>query len=147
MRTKVVFVGGARYTRPLDATSKKKFEAMSSLAEVFVIGFSHDLGPRRFVQHACFYLLPKLPLPILRYAELSMFGPLLVLWLIFRHGVQVIVAQSPYEGVCAALAKKIAGWFGYRVALVVETHGDFEESLFMQRTCGAATALSHHSCG
>ena len=60
-------------------------------------------------------------------------GPFLALWLILRHGVQVLVAQSPYEGFAAALAKKVAGWCGCRVALVVENHGDFEESLFMQR--------------
>jgi glycosyltransferase involved in cell wall biosynthesis len=60
-------------------------------------------------------------------------GVVIACWLIFRHRVQVLVAQSPYEGFAAALAKKISGWFGYRIALVVESHGDFEESLFMQR--------------
>jgi glycosyltransferase involved in cell wall biosynthesis len=50
-----------------------------------------------------------------------------------RHGVQVLIAQSPYEGFAAALAKKIAGWVGRKVVLIVETHGDFEVSLFLQR--------------
>src|SRR5439155_13758834 len=74
-----------------------------------------------------------LPIPILRYAEIFMVGSPLVLWLIFRHHVQVLVAQSPYEGFTAACAKKIAGWLGKRVVLVVESHGDFQESLFLYR--------------
>ena len=60
-------------------------------------------------------------------------GLFLTLWLIFRHGVQVIVTQSPHEGFAGALAKRVAGWCGWNVVLVVESHGDFEESLFMQR--------------
>ena len=130
---KVCFLGGARYSQPLDTTNEKKFRALKSLGELFVIGFSHDLRPRRFTEHAHFYLLPKVPLPVLRYVEMFVLGPFLALWPIFRHRIQVLVAQSPYEGFAGALAKKVAGWFGYNVALVVESHSDFEESLFMQR--------------
>ncbi|CEP68824.1 Glycosyl transferase, family 1 [Moorella glycerini] len=130
---KVCFLGGARYGRPLDSTSEKKFKALEALGDVFVIGFSHDGRPRRFSQHAYFYLLPTLPLPVLRYLEMLVIGPVLALWLIFRRGVRVLVAQSPYEGFAAALAKRLARVAGRRVALVVENHGDFEESLFMQR--------------
>jgi glycosyltransferase involved in cell wall biosynthesis len=131
--TRVCFLGGARYSQPLDNTSKKKFGALKSLGELFVIGFSQDLCPRRFTEHAHFYLLPALPLPVLRYAEIFIVGLPLALWLLFKHGVQVFVAQSPYEGFTAAVAKKTACWLGRRVALVIESHGDFEESLFLYR--------------
>jgi glycosyltransferase involved in cell wall biosynthesis len=72
-------------------------------------------------------------LPILRYVEMFVFGLISALWLIARHGVHVLVAQSPYEGFAGALAKIIAGFLGRQVALIVENHGDFEESLFLQR--------------
>lgn len=130
---KTCFLGGTRYPKPLDATSAKKFRLLAQLGEMFVIGFSQDLRPRRFTEHAHFYLLPQLPLPILRYTEMFLCGPLLALWLIFRHGVQILVAQSPYEGFAAALAKKIARCFGRKAALIVESHGDFEVSFFLQR--------------
>jgi glycosyltransferase involved in cell wall biosynthesis len=129
----ICFLGGARYSQPLDATNEKKFRALRSLGEMRVVGFSYDLRPRQFTQHAHFYLLAKLPLATLRYVEMFLLGPLLACWLIFRHGVRVLVAQSPYEGFAAALAKKIAIWLGYKVVLVVESHGDFEKSLFLQR--------------
>jgi glycosyltransferase involved in cell wall biosynthesis len=133
MAIKVCFLSGTRYNRPLQATGAKKFQMLKALGELFVIGFSQDLWARRFTASAHFYLLPKLPLPILRYAEIFTLGPCFALWLIIRHGVHVLVAQSPYEGFAAALAKSIAGWLGYNVALVVESHGDFEESVFLQR--------------
>ena len=106
---------------------------MKSLAELFVIGFSPDFRLRRFTEHAHFYVLPHLPLPILRYLELFVLGQILLFWLIVRHRIQVVVTQSPYEGFVAALALKFAGWLGYQVRLVVEVHGDFEGSLFLQR--------------
>ncbi len=138
-RATVCFLSAARYSRPLDATAEKKFRALESLAEVFVIGFSKTLRPHRFTQHAQFYLLPKLPLPFLRYAAILVLGASLTLWLVARYRVQVLVAQSPLEGVPGAVAKRIAGWFGHNVALVVESHGDFEESLFLQRDIMAPT--------
>jgi glycosyltransferase involved in cell wall biosynthesis len=133
MKPRVVFVGGARYDQPLDATSEKKFRAMKPIAELFVIGFSQDLRLRRFTEHAHFYLLPQLPLPILRYLEVLVLGQILILWLIVRHGIQLVVTQDPYAGFVAALAIKFIVWLGYRVRLVVEVHGDFERALFLQR--------------
>jgi len=133
MRVKICFLGGARYSQPLDMTSRKKFRLLSELGEIFVIGFSQDIRPRRFTEFAHFYLLPQWPVPVFRYLTMFTAGPLLALWLIFQRGVKILVAQSPYEGFAAALAKKIAGWFGRKVALIVENHGDFEVSFFLQR--------------
>jgi glycosyltransferase involved in cell wall biosynthesis len=133
MDMKICFLGATRYSQPLNATSEKKFRALKSLGEPFVIGFSQGLRPRWFTEQAHFYLMPELPLPLLRYTELLVVGPFIACWLIFRHGVRLLVAQSPYEGFAAAVAKKIAGWFGHRVVLVVESHGDFEKSVFLQR--------------
>jgi glycosyltransferase involved in cell wall biosynthesis len=133
MTTKVAFLGGARYSQPLDATSEKKWRLLSELGEMFVIGFSRDARPRRFTQHARFYLLPKFPLPSLRYLAMLTAGPALALWMIFRHGVRIFIAQSPYEGFAAAMAKVLARLAGFKVVLIVESHGDFEGSLFLQR--------------
>jgi glycosyltransferase involved in cell wall biosynthesis len=130
---RVAFLGGARYSQPLDATSEKKWRLLSELGEMFIIGFSQDLRPRRFTQHAHFYLLPKFPLPVLRYLAMFTVGPVLTLWLILRHGVRILVAQSPYECFAASVAKVLARLFGKKVALIVESHGDFEVSLFLQR--------------
>jgi len=130
---KICWVGSARYTDPLDDTSRKKFQALTSLGDLYVIGVSKDIFPRFFREQARFYLLPKIPFHILRYLELYTLVPVIVLGLIFRHGVTVLVAQGPYEGVPAASAKMIAKLLGRRIAVIVENHNDFEETLFMQR--------------
>ena len=129
----VCFVSSVKYSVPLDETSHKKFEALSDRREVRVIGFAAGLRPRVFEQHARFYLLPWLPSGVLRYLTLLVAGPWLALWCIFRHQCCVLIAQSPYEGVAAAWAKACAGLFRRRVALVVESHGDFVVSVFLQR--------------
>lgn len=133
MRMRICFLSSSRYSRPLGLTNEKKFQALKSLGELYIIGFSRNLFPRWFTEYARFYLFPELPIGILRYIEMFIIAPFLVLWVILRHGVRVFVAQSPFEGVVAALAKGIASWFGHRIVVVVESHGDFEESVFMQR--------------
>ena len=130
---KLCWVGSARYTDPLDATSRKKFQALKELGELYVVGVSKDLIPRCFTEHATFYLLPQIPVHIIRYLELYYFVPILSLWLIFVKKVSIFIVQGPYEGVPVAVAKIIAGFFGRRVVVVVENHNDFEETLFMQR--------------
>jgi glycosyltransferase involved in cell wall biosynthesis len=130
---KVCFLGSARYSQPLSPTSAKKFRLLKTLGELFVIGFSGELKPGMFTEHARFYLLSQLPLPVLRYLELFFLGQILLLWLIVRHRIQVVVAQSPYEGFVAGVAIKLAAFCGRKVRLVVEVHGDFERSLFLYR--------------
>ena len=129
MTTKVCFLGGTRYTRPLDGTAEKvssdQFSWRSLCCWFFFGSSTSSVHRARSLLFAA-----RLPLPMLRYVELLVAGQLLILWLIFRHRIQVVIAQSPYEGFVAAFAIKFAAWFGYKVGLAVEVHGDFEESLF-----------------
>ncbi len=129
----ICFVGSVRYKKPLDSNVDKKFRLLSALGNLFVFGFSPGMRARKFQQHARFYLVPQLPFSVLRYVEFFTLAPFFVLWMIFRHQVRILVAQSPYEGAVAAIAKHIAGWFGRKVVLIIESHGDFEETLFMHR--------------
>jgi glycosyltransferase involved in cell wall biosynthesis len=130
----VCWIGNPRYSKPLNPTDEKKWRLLSGLGiRMYAIAFAEDRRPRRFTQYADFYLLPAMPFSILRYSEIFLFSPFLILWLIIRHRVRVIVAQSPYEGAIGAFAKKAARLWGKKVALVVENHGDFEESVFIQR--------------
>jgi glycosyltransferase involved in cell wall biosynthesis len=131
---KVCWIGGTRYTHPLNPTQDAKWCALSTLGiEPYIIGFANGLHFRRFTQHARFRLLPELPLPVLRYAEMFTLTPIMLLWLIFRHNLSVIIAQSPFEGVAGAFVKQLAHLFGKRIALVVESHGNFEVTVFRQR--------------
>lgn len=130
----VLFLGGTRYSRPLDHTHAAKFQALAALRPLYVIGFTVGIRPLHFHESAHFLLLPQLPLPVLRYLEVATAGTLLVFWHIICRQVRVIIAQSPYEGVAAAMALSLARICGRQAALVIESHGDFEASLFLQRS-------------
>ncbi len=131
---KCCWIGGARYSCPLDKTSAKKFQALKGIGENFVIGFSTDTKARHFVEHAHFYLLPQSRFPSLRYLTLSLVSPIVILWLVRKYGIGILIAQSPYEGFAAAWAKIATRiLFRKKVILIVESHGDFERNLFLQR--------------
>lgn len=132
-RPKIAFFSSARHRAPLDATDEKKFRLLKRVCEPFVIAFSDDVRPHRFTEHARFYLAPTLRPAPLRYLELFLVGLLLGAWLALRRGVRVFVAQGPFEAMAAACIKRAARVVGQKVVLVVESHGDFEQSVFLQR--------------
>lgn len=132
---RVCWVDTMRYTQPLSDSQAKKWQRLTDDlgVDIFVTSFAPGLRPRRFHQHAHFYLWPALPLAMLRYLTAYLVAPPLVLWLILTRGVNVLIAHDPYIGAAAALAKNMARLFGRRVGLVIETRGDLEQGLFMQR--------------
>ena len=77
---------------------------------------------------------------MLRYAVFLGAGAVLALWLVVGHGVRIIVAQGPYEALPGAFVKRVARLLGTRVALVVESHGEFEASVFRYRRVRLAAA-------
>ena len=134
-KTSVCWISSARYARPLDAASARKWQLMAELDEYdfHIVGFSTSLRPRRFTQHARFILLPQPPTAPLRYLSIFLLAPLVVAMLTLRHRSVFLVAQSPFEGAIGAAVKRFAGAFGQRPRLIVENHNNFEEDLFLQR--------------
>ncbi|MGH7753551.1 MAG: glycosyltransferase family 4 protein [Gemmatimonadales bacterium] len=132
-RATVCFLSGARYAVPLDPTTARKFELLGTLGEIHVIGFAAGAWPRRFDAGAHFYLLPALPGAGLRAVLFVVAGFLLALWIVLRRGASILIAQSPTHAMPAAAVKLTARALGRRTALVVESHGDFEESVLLYR--------------
>ncbi|APB32421.1 galactosyltransferase or LPS biosynthesis rfbu related protein [Gloeomargarita lithophora Alchichica-D10] len=130
---RLAFLGGARYSYPLSVTHHKKFALLKNLGDIHVIGFAVSWRPQFFQEEASFYLLPNLPLPVLRYMQFFIINPMLLLWLVLRHKINIIIAQSPYEALAAVWVKNLVKLWGYSLYLVVESHGDFENYLFLQR--------------
>jgi glycosyltransferase involved in cell wall biosynthesis/4-amino-4-deoxy-L-arabinose transferase-like glycosyltransferase len=130
------WLGTSRYGQPLRPEVGKKWRALAALGRrLFVIGFSTSGVPRCFVQESTtFYLLPALPLAPLRHLTFFLLAPPLLLWVIGRHGVGTLIAQGPFEGSVGALIKTLGRLVGLRVALIVESHGDFERAPFLYRT-------------
>jgi glycosyltransferase involved in cell wall biosynthesis len=129
----VLFIGQARYSHPLDHTTDKKFANLSQLFACYVVAFSRGWRPLHFRQQAVFYLFPLLPTSLLRYGVLALGAFLIGVYLCLKGAVQVVVAQSPYEGLTGALIRRASRLLGRRVVLVTEAHGDWEESLLLYK--------------
>lgn len=129
----VLMIGGMRYPRPLDPTSRKKFEQLSRLARIQVVGFSQDGKFHHFVEGGRFHLIPAWPFAPIRYIFFLGYALRLGLGLVSSDEVQAIICQSPYEGLAGAWIKGLAGRMGKKVVLITEAHGDWEESPFLYR--------------
>jgi glycosyltransferase involved in cell wall biosynthesis len=139
MKANVAMVGVAHYNIPLDIASEKKFYALNSIANFFVVGLRNGFIPKIFEQNAQFILLPHIPIPTLGLLIVLFFSPILLLWLVMFRNVRVIIAQSPLEGASAVLVKQIAQLFNIQVRVVIESHGDFESALFLSRSITFST--------
>lgn len=152
------WLSSARYDQPLESTTEKKWRMMAESLnyQFIIIGFSSGLLPQSFKQHVNFLLLPQPPTAILRYLTFFLLTPLITLWLILARDVQILVAQSPFEGAVGAFAKQASRLFGCKISLIVENHNNFEADLFLQRKIplaklyrylmmGAAKYAFHHA--
>ena len=114
-RPRVLFVGRTRYRLPLPESLARKWDALSERMDLRVLASGAGRDPRfhlitpRHLDGPRFYT--SLPFEIAR--ELRAFRP------------DVIVAESPYEGVAAELARRRVR---SGVKLVVEVHGDWHTS-------------------
>ena len=114
-RPRVLFVGRTRYRLPLPENLARKWDALSERMDLRVLASGAGRDPRfhliapRHLDGPRFYA--SLPFDIAR--ELRDFRP------------DVIVAESPYEGVAAELARRRVR---SGVKLVVEVHGDWHTS-------------------
>lgn len=132
---RVCWVDTMRYTQPLQAGQARKWRRLTEDlgVEIVVTSFAPGLRPQVFREHARFIQWPALPLAPLRWLTAWLLVPPVVLWLVFARGIDVLIAHDPVIGAAAALAKTLARIAGRRVALVVETRGDFLKGFVGQR--------------
>jgi glycosyltransferase involved in cell wall biosynthesis len=115
MTPRVLFVGRTRYRLPLEGGLARKWDALAATMDLRAIasGTGSDLrfrlvSPRR-LDGPRFYA--GLPFRVAR--EIRSFAP------------DVVVAETPYEGIAIELARRLAR---ARVRTVVEVHGDWRTS-------------------
>jgi glycosyltransferase involved in cell wall biosynthesis len=139
-RPRVCFIGGTRYSSPLNQTTARKFAALAEVCEAFVIAFATDRHFLRFRDSAVLYLLPAWRLSPLRYGTMAVLGTALGFWCVLRHRARILVVQSPVEvGLIGLVVKAGAMLVGVRVVLITESHGNFETDVFLDRGCSAAS--------
>lgn len=121
------WISTARYERPLDPGSAKKWGALATMGrEMYVVGVAAKGGFRQFHEHATFVLVPDWRIRLLRILAFALVAWCAAAYWAIRGRVGVVVAQGPPEAVIATMVKFAARVAGRRVVLVVESHGDFE---------------------
>ena len=132
-RIPFALIGTSRYTIPLDSTARAKLELLNTLGTVHAFGFGPGSIPSHYHEPINLYLLPARYPILLRYLLMPFFLYLGALWVALRHGVRIFIAQGPIDGAPAAWAAGTLRLCGVRIGLVMESHGDFIDSIFLQR--------------
>lgn len=119
MKPRVLFVGRARYSLPLDEAQQRKWEAVGELVDFRVVasapGRQRSDDPRFALQRGVGWNAIDGPL---FYAAL----PFRVAEQLRRFGPDAIVCQSPYETAAALMTRKL---MLAHVAVIAEVHGDW----------------------
>jgi glycosyltransferase involved in cell wall biosynthesis len=105
-------VGRTRYSLPLDASARRKFDALRERFELRVLGS----GPRG---DETFALLPPGPLDGLRY---HVGLPVRVARELRRRPADAILVQGPHEAALVLAGRRLAG---SRARVIVDVHGDW----------------------
>jgi len=137
----VLNIGVTVYSVPLSSTDEKKFLHLRELADLHVIGFAEGIGYRHLHQPAELYLLPRVPLAAVRFLALFCFSLALGARLVWARRIEIVLSQSPYEGLAGILLRSLAHFFRRRLVVVTEVHGDWEEAPFLYRRILFATPL------
>jgi glycosyltransferase involved in cell wall biosynthesis len=115
MRPRVLFVGRTRYRLPLAGGLARKWDALAEAMELRAIASGTGFDPR-------FRLVPPRRLDGIRfYAGL----PARVAREARSFAPDVVVAETPYEGIAVELARRLGR---ARFRTVVEVHGDWRTS-------------------
>jgi glycosyltransferase involved in cell wall biosynthesis len=114
MAPRVLFAGHTRYNLPLSEALRRKWAAVGAHLDIRVVGEAGAVSepdPRFRLLRAGRFFFVVLPFVIVREAR--------------RRPPAVIVAQSPYEGLCVVLVRRLLPR-GTRI--LVEVHGDWRSA-------------------
>jgi glycosyltransferase involved in cell wall biosynthesis len=128
----VLHIGFARkYAASLFPAWKKKFSILTAVSENLVV---YGIRDRRFMssrEPAFFYLIPRWFPKYIQYAVDSLISFFSVLYFSVRREVVVVISHNPYGALPILLGRGALRAFGKRVVVVVEAHGDWETSPFL----------------
>lgn len=132
-RKAIVFIGAKDFVNPIELSTSEKADTLSDYFDLYYIWLSWDWKFRIYKYKGTFFLLPHIPIKGAGMALLQLLSPIYIIYLVLFKKVRIVCAMSPYEAFPAAIAKLILHIVGKKIKLLVESHGDFEKSLFLIR--------------
>ena len=125
----VLFIAPTTYQLPLTENLKKKFITLSEVCNVSVLAFANS---KTFLNetYGNFYLNKKLKNRLLNYFRIIQISIFTTNKIIKKENIDIVCFQDPVSSFFSILFLKVRR---AEVKIVVETHGDFIETLSLEK--------------
>ena len=125
----VLFIAPTTYQLPLTENLKKKFITLSEVCNVSVLAFANS---KTFLNetYGNFYLNKKIKNRLLNYFRIIQISIFTTHKIIKKENIDIVCFQDPVSSFFSILILKARG---VDVKIIVETHGDFIETLSLEK--------------
>ncbi len=125
----VLFIAPTTYQLPLTENLKKKFITLSEVCNVSVLAFANS---KTFLNetYGNFYLNKKIKNRLLNYFRIIQISIFTTYKIIKKENINIVCFQDPVSSFFSILFLKARG---VEVKIIVETHGDFIETLSLEK--------------
>ena len=125
----VLFIAPTTYQLPLTENLKKKFITLSEVCNVSVLAFANS---KTFLNetYGNFYLNKKIKNRLLNYFRIIQISIFTTYKIIKKENIDIVCFQDPVSSFFSILFLKARG---AEVKIIVETHGDFIETLSLEK--------------
>ena len=125
----VLFIAPTTYQLPLTENLKKKFITLSEVCNVSVLAFANS---KTFLNetYGNFYLNKKIKNRLLNYFRIIQISIFTTHKIIKKENIDIVCFQDPVSSFFSILFLKVRR---AEVKIVVETHGDFIETLSLEK--------------
>ena len=128
----VLFIAPTTYQLPLTENLKKKFITLSEVCNVSVLAFANS---KTFLNetYGNFYLNKKIKNRLINYFRIIQISIFTTHKIIKKENIDIVCFQDPVSSFFSILFLKVRR---AEVKIVVETHGDFIETLSLEKNLG-----------
>ena len=125
----ILFIAPTSYAIPLNETLKKKFSALNEICNVRVLAFA-DISTFLSEEYGKFFLYKKINNRLINYLKIIQISIFITPKIIKREKINIVCFQDPVSSFFSILFLKIRS---IDVKIIVETHGDFIETLSLEK--------------
>lgn len=125
----VLFIAPTTYKLPLDKNMRKKFEYLSEISNLNVIAFANEKKEIN-LENANLYFFKKTKSRFYNYLKIMLVSLFSMTKIIKDNNIEIVCFQDPVSSFLSMLIVKMR----YKsIKVIVETHGDFIETLGLEK--------------
>ena len=125
----VLFIAPTTYQLPLDNNMKKKFEYLSQVCKLNVVAFATEKKEINF-ENTSLYFFKKTKSRFYNYFKILIVSLFSISKIIRNNNIEIVCFQDPVSSFLSMLIVKSRH---KNVKIIVETHGDFIETLGLEK--------------